>query len=161
MAEQFYYVAEELRRMIDQELDELRRIRFSEKYTAVLGEAFVQKVRDWENAIRRQKELPYTIVVCGSFKRGKSTLINALLGEDVTTTDITTETITLNRISYGEHANALVLPSGKRMVLTDEQIHRSQLEQLGLVSIQKGRAGTCITSQGLELLAELTRNPQF
>ena len=130
MAEQFYYDAEELRRMIDQELDELRRIRFSEKYTAVLGEAFVQKVRDWENAIRRQKELPYTIVVCGSFKRGKSTLINALLGEDVTTTDITTETITLNRISYGEHANALVLPSGKRMVLTDEQIHRSQLEQL-------------------------------
>lgn len=37
----------------------------------------------------------------------------------------------------------------------------AQLEQLGLVSIQKGRSGTCITPRGLELLAELTRNPQF
>lgn len=37
----------------------------------------------------------------------------------------------------------------------------AQLEQLGLVSIQKGRSGTCITPRGVELLAELTRNPQF
>lgn len=34
----------------------------------------------------------------------------------------------------------------------------AQLEQLGLVSIQKGRAGTCITPQGLELLAVMSQN---
>lgn len=33
----------------------------------------------------------------------------------------------------------------------------AQLEQLGLVSIQKGRAGTCITPQGLELLAAMSQ----
>ena len=33
----------------------------------------------------------------------------------------------------------------------------AQLEQLGLVSIQKGRAGTCITPQGLELLAVMSQ----
>lgn len=130
MSEQFYYDIEEIKRNIDLELDELRRIRFNENYTKLLGETFIQKVKDWEIAIRKQKDLPFTIVVCGSFKRGKSTLINALLGEEVVPTDVTTETITLNRVCYGEHANALILENGKRMVLTDNQLRRSELEEL-------------------------------
>lgn len=130
MTEQFYYDIEEIKRNIDSELDELRRIRFSEKYHELLGETFIQKVKDWECAIRKQKELPFTIVICGSFKRGKSTLINALLGEEVVPTDVTTETITLNRVCYGEHSNALIMENGKRMVLTDEQLRRSELENI-------------------------------
>ncbi len=130
MTEQFYYDIDEIKRNIDLELDELRRIRFSEKYNEILGATFIQKVKDWESAIRRQKELPFTIVVCGSFKRGKSTLINALVGEDVVPTDVTTETITLNRVCYGEHSNALIMDNGKRMILTDEQLHRNELERI-------------------------------
>lgn len=130
MAEQFYYDTEEIKRNIDVELDELRRIRFSERYQELLGASFMKKVKDWENAIRKQKDLPFTIVVCGSFKRGKSTLINALVGEDVVPTDVTTETITLNRVCYGEHSNALILQNGKRMVLTDDQLRRSELERI-------------------------------
>ncbi len=130
MTEQFYYDIDEIKRNIDLELDELRRIRFSEKYNELLGATFIQKVKDWESAIRRQKELPFTIVVCGSFKRGKSTLINALVGEDVVPTDVTTETITLNRVCYGEHSNALIMDNGKRMILTDEQLHRNELERI-------------------------------
>ena len=130
MTEQFYYDIEEIKRNIDLELDELRRIRFNEKYTELLGANFVQKVKDWESAIRKQKDLPFTIVVCGSFKRGKSTLINALVGDDVVPTDVTTETITLNRVCYGEHSNALIMDNGKRMVLTDEQLRRSELESI-------------------------------
>ena len=130
MTEQYYYDIEEIKRNIDLELDELRRIRFNEKYASLLGESFIQKVKDWEVSIRKQKELPFTIVVCGSFKRGKSTLINALVGEDVVPTDVTTETITLNRVCYGEHSNALIMENGKRMVLTDEQLRRSELESI-------------------------------
>lgn len=37
----------------------------------------------------------------------------------------------------------------------------AQLEQLGLVSIQKGRAGTCITSLGLSILKELSSSAQL
>ena len=33
---------------------------------------------------------PFTLVVVGDFKRGKSTFINALLGEEVVTTNVTT-----------------------------------------------------------------------
>lgn len=130
MTEQFYYDIDEIKRNIDLELDELLRIRLSEKYNEHLGEAFMKKVKDWEGAIRRQKDLPFTVVVCGSFKRGKSTLINALVGEDVVPTDVTTETITLNRVCYGEHSNALIMDNGKRMLLTDEQLRRNELERL-------------------------------
>lgn len=154
VAERFYYDAEEIKRCIDLELDELRRIRFSEKYGELLGDEFMGKVRDWENAIRRQKELPYTLVVCGSFKRGKSTLINAILGEDVATTDVTTETITLNRILYGEHSNALILENGKRMLLTDEQLRRDGLE--AVLSGLGGGAYQLELRRPIELLKDVT-----
>ena len=130
MTEQFYYDIEEIKRNIDLELDELRRIRFNETYNELLGGNFIQKVKAWESAIRKQKELPFTLVICGSFKRGKSTLINALIGEEVVPTDVTTETITLNRVCYGEHSNALIMENGKRMILTDDQLRRNELEHI-------------------------------
>lgn len=154
MNERITYDVDEIRRLIDQELDELRHIRFSEGYTRLLGEDFMRKVKKWENAISVQKDLPYTIVVCGSFKRGKSTLINALLGEDVVTTDVTSETITLNRISYGEHSNALVLENGRRMLLTDQQLHRDALEEV-LASAGEGHYQLDLR-RPIELLKKVT-----
>ena len=121
------YDIEDLRCRLDSYLDGLSQLRHSEKYRELLGEAFSFKVTAWEQSIRRQKDMPFTIVVCGEFKRGKSSFINSLLGEDVVTTDVTTETITLNKISYGPHSNALVLEKGKRMLLTDEQLRREHL----------------------------------
>ncbi len=43
----------------------------------------------------------FSIAIVGEFKRGKSTLINALLGQDVLPTDILPCSATLNRITYG------------------------------------------------------------
>lgn len=153
MTELFYYDIEEIKRNIDLELDELRRIRFSEKYNELLGETFIQKVKDWESAIRKQKELPFTIVICGSFKRGKSTLINALVGEDIVPTDVTTETITLNRVCYGEHGNALIMENGKRMVLTDDQLRRNELERI--LSSLAGNAYQLEIRRPIELLKRI------
>lgn len=42
----------------------------------------------------------YTVVVLGEFKRGKSTFVNALLGEDFLPTDVLPETATINAIMY-------------------------------------------------------------
>jgi GTPase Era involved in 16S rRNA processing len=43
----------------------------------------------------------FSIAIVGEFKRGKSTLINALLGQAILPTDILPTTATLNRIKYG------------------------------------------------------------
>lgn len=42
----------------------------------------------------------FTIAVVGEFKRGKSTLVNALLGEEVLPADVLPTTATLNRVTY-------------------------------------------------------------
>ena len=42
----------------------------------------------------------FTIVVLGEFKRGKSTFVNALLGERILPTDVLPETATINAIMY-------------------------------------------------------------
>ena len=111
-------------------LDKLSPIRYDSKYKDLLGENVVEKLNQWENVIRRQKDEPLTIVVCGEFKRGKSSLINALLGEDIVTTDITTETITINKVCYGAHANEIVLEGGKRIRLSDEELKSEKLREL-------------------------------
>jgi len=111
-------------------LDNLKPFRFESKYRDLLGDLFVQKLSDWDREIRKRKEDPFTIVVCGDFKRGKSSFINALLGEDVVTTNVTTETVTLNKISYGLHSNEAILTGGKRIILSDEELLRDNLEQI-------------------------------
>lgn len=131
------YDADELKLRLEQNLDTLERIRTSAAYAQQLGQDFIGRAAAWAGSIRRQKDQPFTVVVCGEFKRGKSSLINALLGEDVAATDVLPETMTLNRISYGEHCNALVLPGGRRMLLDDEQLRREKLEAL----LQKQEAG--------------------
>jgi non-ribosomal peptide synthetase component F len=43
----------------------------------------------------------FSIAVCGEFKRGKSTFINAILGEEILPADVLPTTATLNRVTYG------------------------------------------------------------
>jgi len=50
----------------------------------------------------------YNVAVMGEFKRGKSTLINALLGLEVLPADATPTTATINRITYGDEKRVVV-----------------------------------------------------
>ncbi|MCL2265456.1 MAG: dynamin family protein [Treponema sp.] len=43
----------------------------------------------------------FNVAIVGEFKRGKSTVINALIGKDVLPTDVLPTTATLNKITYG------------------------------------------------------------
>lgn len=52
-------------------------------------------------ALTRLHSGRFTLAVVGEFKRGKSTLINALLGQDILPTDVLPTTATLNRLVYG------------------------------------------------------------
>lgn len=128
--ERIHYDAEELIRMTEAALDELKVFQYEPRYRELLGERLINSLADWDKNIRTRKNDPFTLVVCGEFKRGKSSLINALLEEEVVTTDVTTETVTLNRISYGPHSNEAILSGGRRMTLTDEELRRDRLEEL-------------------------------
>ena len=124
------YDPDELIGLMERELDRLKVFQFDSRYRLLLGDAFLDKLSAWERDIRRRKEDPFTIVVCGEFKRGKSSLINALLGEEATPINVTTETVTLNRISYGGRGNEAVLSGGRRIRLADEELLRESLERL-------------------------------
>jgi predicted GTPase len=53
------------------------------------------------DVIDRVKQQAFSVAIVGEFKRGKSTLINALLGADVLPADILPCSATLNRVTYG------------------------------------------------------------
>jgi hypothetical protein len=63
-------------------------------------------------AINEKKELikskKYKVAVMGEFKRGKSSLINALLGLKILPADVTPTTATINRITYGSIAKVMI-----------------------------------------------------
>lgn len=123
-----HYDAAELMKRIETSLDKLKPYQYDSKYRELLGELLVGKITAWEQNIRKRRSDPFTLVICGDFKRGKSSLINALLGEDVVPVNVTTETVTLNRISYGAHSNEAILSGGRRLSLTDEELCRDALE---------------------------------
>jgi|GEM_PF-660898 molecular chaperone DnaK len=65
--------------------------------TAGVDNRLVQEFSDLANAV----EAPCTVAVVGRVKAGKSTFVNALLGEDLAKTGATETTATINRFSFG------------------------------------------------------------
>ena len=97
---------------VDEIQDALKTIAGDSQCRHVLGDDFCAKAREWNRKIIEGRHTPFTIVVCGEFKRGKSSLINALLGQTIAPIDVTPETVTVNTICYGSHCNEAVLENG-------------------------------------------------
>ena len=55
------------------------------------------------DTIEKVAEENFEVAIVGEFKRGKSTLINALLGEEVLPADVLPATATLNRVTYSDN----------------------------------------------------------
>lgn len=71
-----------------------------------------QKPRLLEQAKELRQDIQndfYTVVVLGEFKRGKSTFVNALLGESLLPMDILPETATINAIMYHDTPSVQVI----------------------------------------------------
>jgi GTPase SAR1 family protein len=76
------------------------------RYCAELGlEASVAGV---DGVLARLEGDAFNVAVVGEFKRGKSTLINALLGRSILPADVLPCSATLNRVAYGVEPRATV-----------------------------------------------------
>lgn len=97
----------------------------------ILGEEFTEHLKEWDKAITKRRTEPFSLVVLGDFKRGKSTIINAILGKSIAPVNVAPETFTINSISYGETPLAeAVLKNGQRITLTPDDLVRERLEKL-------------------------------
>ena len=79
---------------------------------ACLAEAIGLEGVDREACARLSEKVAqhaFNLVVAGEFKRGKSTVINALLGADLLPTGVVPLTSVVTRVQYGDTANATVI----------------------------------------------------
>ena len=119
-------------------LDEFSDAMQAESVERMFGRDALRRWRRHEDTIRERLDGEFCLTVIGPFKRGKSTLVNALLGQELVTSDIAPETVTINEIRYGETpAVAACLSDGGRVHLRLEQIKRQELEPL-LAGIRGG-----------------------
>lgn len=102
-----------------------------DRIRGALGRDALAQARARERQVRERLDAPFTLVVMGDFKRGKSTLVNALLGAEVATMNVTPETLTINRISYGPELRIEAhLADGGRVRLRPEELRAEKLEPL-------------------------------
>ena len=107
----------------------LRMIADDELIAKILGEEFIENLREWDELIEKRSNEPFTLVIMGEFKRGKSTIINALLGKELAPTNVSPETYTINEITYARVPGVeAVFENGKRMRLTMRDATRERLE---------------------------------
>jgi uncharacterized caspase-like protein/ribosome biogenesis GTPase A len=78
-----------------------------------------------DNVLERVQPQTFSVAVVGDFKRGKSTFINALLGQKVLPSDILPCSATLCRITYGLRPRVKVIYRNKR----EEEIAIDQLNE--------------------------------
>lgn len=110
--------------------DQLNGVISDPKIAAVLGGECIEQLRQWDALIAKKCEEPFTLVILGEFKRGKSTIINALLGKQLAPINVTPETYTINEISFGHMQTVeAILENGQRVPLVLEDITRENLER--------------------------------
>ncbi|CAM3880435.1 dynamin family protein [Alkalicoccus chagannorensis] len=81
--------------LIDSVKDILNQLEAEAPY--INRESLTNLLEDIENSI-------YTVVFSGEFKRGKSTFINAILGQAVMPADVTPTTACIHTVTYGEES---------------------------------------------------------
>lgn len=76
-----------------------------------------------KDTISKVSDEHFEVAIVGEFKRGKSTLINALLGQEILPADVLPATATLNRVTYNENPYVQVeYKNGKSEKVSIEQL---------------------------------------
>jgi ribosome biogenesis GTPase A len=116
---------------IESVLDEINSLRSDKFFVKTMGADFAQKVKNRGALVKKRLYDAFNIVVIGDFKRGKSTLVNALIGEDILPSAVTTETVTINKVSFSETPKVeAVLKNGTRAMLSYKELQRKSIEKI-------------------------------
>jgi tRNA U34 5-carboxymethylaminomethyl modifying GTPase MnmE/TrmE len=103
----------------------------AESLARLFGKAVTKEIAAAHRGVKERLSSPFSIMVVGDFKRGKSTLINALVGQEVAPVDVQPETLSINRIEYAEEFTArLQSKDGGEATLAREDLKRERLEPL-------------------------------
>lgn len=117
--------------LIQRVIGEVRQLRADSFVARILQDEDIDDIRKWEDLVSERGNQPFSLVIIGDFKRGKSTLINALLGKATVTTNATPETVTINRVKYGVTPRIeAVLTNGMRVHLEQNELSREVIESL-------------------------------
>lgn len=112
-------------------LDDLRAMRQEENFPKTLGSSAVEGIREGESDAHKRLSGPFLLVVAGDFKRGKFTLINALLRLRAVPTAVTPETATINHLFYSAvPAVRALLKNGRQVALSREELSRDRLTEV-------------------------------
>lgn len=121
------YLRQDFVKILDNFFDELCSVNFRD----TIGKKLFKQIQLQKQNIVDSLDADFEVVVIGDFNRGKSTLINALLGEDIVTINELPETVTINRIQYGsELAIYINLTNGIQIPLDKEQLKSEELKQI-------------------------------
>ena len=111
--------------------EQMKKLLDDKELCATLGDEYTTRMKKWDTIIGKKLDEPFSLVVIGDFKRGKSTIINAILGRSAAPVNVAPETFTINRFSYGEAPTVeAVLANGKRVTLTPDDLARERLLNL-------------------------------
>lgn len=82
-------------------------------------EGFVKKLLQSREKLAHHR---FSVGILGEFKRGKSTVINALLGKEIMPADILPATATMNRVTYDlqPHAELLMMDGSSKQIPVEE-----------------------------------------
>jgi len=122
---------EATQKAVAETLAELDIIRSDAGTRSVMGTEFSEWLRKSAADIKHRQNDTFNIVVVGDFKRGKSTFVNALLGEDAVYVGATPETATINRVTWGaERMVEAVLKNNRKVTLSYDEMKRENLEKI-------------------------------
>lgn len=113
--------------------------------------------RPWRDLLTRLAEDRFTVVVAGRFSRGKSSLMNAVLGMDRLPTGIVPLTSVITYVRYGTSERVLLNYEGSRLR------GEATLKELPEYVTEKGNPGNVkrIHSAEIQLPAEILRRGFF
>ncbi len=125
------YGAESHVKAIIAELDGLLRALEQPAWREALGEDWLAAASVRLGVATARFEEPFRLLVLGDFKRGKSTLVNALLGRPVVTMDIAPETMVITEIRAGATLRCeAVLEDGGVATLSPDELPSERLVQI-------------------------------
>ncbi len=119
----------------------IRLLQLLESLIQDLSPSFPDLIPHSANLAKKLQDDKFNLVVVGQFKRGKSTLVNALVGDDVLPTAVVPLTSIVTILRYGaEQRITVTFADGAREVITRETLPNYVTEKLNPQNARKVEA---------------------